>query len=169
MRILLVDDEKAILDLMCLVCEREGHEVTGTQSSIDALARLQGGLFDLLITDIVMPGMDGLALVKRARALHAELMVIVITGHAGRYTLDDVVAAGASDLLLKPFRAPELRARLRLATEQRNALEEWKSRKRALQRASAQVIQGLQKELEEARQQATRRELPLPPVTTTVD
>jgi CheY-like chemotaxis protein len=129
-----------------------------TASSIDALARLQSGIFDLLVTDILMPGMDGLSLVRRAKALHAELLVIVITGHAGQYSLDEVVAAGASDLLLKPFRAPELRARVKLATEHRAALQEWKARKRALQRASAQVIQGLQRELEEARQVPARRE-----------
>jgi DNA-binding response OmpR family regulator len=119
MRILIVDDEKSIRDLLCQLCTREGHAVVTAESVPDALAHLKAGDFELLITDIVMPQIDGLALVRRARALQPEIVAIVITGHAGRYSYEDVIEAGAADLLLKPFRAAELRARLKLAEETR--------------------------------------------------
>jgi DNA-binding NtrC family response regulator len=112
MRILIVDDEKSIRDLLGQLCAREGHEVITAESVADALAHLKTSQLDLLITDIVMPRIDGLTLVRRARALQPGLVAIVITGHAGRYSYDDVMDAGATALLLKPFRAAELRARL---------------------------------------------------------
>lgn len=115
MRILIVDDEKSIRDLLCQLCAREGHEVITAESVADALAHLKTRDFDLLISDIVMPQIDGLTLVRRARALQPDIVAIVITGHAGRYSYDDVMEAGATDLLLKPFRAAELRARLERA------------------------------------------------------
>ena len=156
MRILIVDDETAVLDLLRQICAKEGHEPTGASSAADALVALRTNSFDLLITDIVMAGLDGLALVRRARVIQPDLMCIVITGHTCQYTLEDVLAAGATDLILKPFRAPELRARLRLATDQRRVTEQLKARGRDLQTASAEMIDGLQRELNEARQQAAR-------------
>lgn len=163
MRILVVDDEQSVLELLALICAREGHEVATAASSTDALAQIKTGLFDLLITDIVMPGMDGLELVRRSKTLHADLMAIVITGHAGQYTLADVLAAGATDLMLKPFRAPELRARLKLAMEQRHAIDSWRERRREAQRAGAEMIAGLQRELEDARHQVARLSARLSP------
>ena len=88
--------------------------------------------------------------------MQPDLMPLVITGHAGEYTLEDVLNAGASDLLLKPFRAPELRVRLRLASEQRRMREQMKAQGRAMQLMSSEMIGGLQRELDEARQYAAR-------------
>lgn len=156
MRILLVDDEQALRELLAQLCEREGHTVASAGSAAEALAHLRDGWFDLLITDIVMPGLDGLALVKRAKAMQSDIMAIVITGHGGKYTLEEVIEAGATDMLLKPFRAPELKIRLRLAADQRRLLEQMKVRERELQSANAAVIDGLKRELGEARQVAAR-------------
>src|SRR3954454_2243264 len=123
MHILIVDDDKSVRELLRALCEREGHQVVSAADSSDALAQLRARLFDLMITDVVMPGLDGLALVRRAKAIQPELMPIVITGHSGKYALEEVVAGGASDPPLKPFRAPELKARLKLAEEQRRLVE----------------------------------------------
>lgn len=123
MDILIVDDEKSIRDLLCQLCTREGHAVVTAESVPDALAHLKSRPFDMLITDIVMPQIDGLALVRRARALQPEMAAIVITGHAGKYSYEDVMQAGATDLLLKPFRAAELRTRLQHAVAARARLD----------------------------------------------
>lgn len=156
MRILLVDDEPHIRHLLGRICTREGHEVAEAGSAGEALALLRTAAFDMLITDIVMPGLDGLALVRRAKAIQPEIKPIVITGHAGDYTLQDVLAAGAADLILKPLRAAELRARLKLADDQRRAEAQIRTEKRALQASSSQMIDGLQRELDEARQVVAR-------------
>jgi DNA-binding NtrC family response regulator len=156
MRILVVDDEEAVLALLSQLCTREGHDVSAVKSAGDALGELRTKPFDLLITDIVMPDLDGLALVKRARAMQPDIMPIVITGHSGRYTLEEVLEAGAADLILKPFRAPELRVRLKLADEQRRLVAQLKAQGRALQNASAEMIDGLERELDDARQKVAR-------------
>jgi DNA-binding response OmpR family regulator len=156
MRILVVDDEKPVLDLLGILCSREGHETTLTLTAGDALRELRMHTFDMLLTDLVLPDLDGLALVRRARTMQPDIMPVVITGHAGQYSLDDVLAAGAADLLLKPFRAPELRARLKLADEQRRTVQQLKAQGRAIQSSTAEVITNLQRELEEARQTVAR-------------
>jgi DNA-binding response OmpR family regulator len=165
MRILVVDDEEPVLDLVALLCTQEGHDVAKARSSTDALRQLHTSIFDLIVTDIVMPGINGLMLVRKARALHRDLMAIVITGHAGEHTPADVLAAGATDLILKPFRPTEFRARLRLAVEQKQMMERWRAERRDVQRAGAQMIASLQRELEEARQQVARLSAGLPPST----
>ena len=115
MRVLAVDNEEGIVGLVKASCQRDGHAVAACTSSIDAKSRLEDGEFDLLITDIAMPWLDGLELVREARRLHPSLIAIVMTGHSARYTLAEVLDAGASDLLFKPFPTDELRARVTLA------------------------------------------------------
>lgn len=155
MRILVVDDEVPVLELLGRLCSREGHDVTMTTTAGEALNELRTHTFDMLLTDLMLPDLDGLALVRRARAMQPDIMTIVITGHAGQ-TLDDVLVAGATDLLLKPFRAPELRARLKLADDQRRLIQQLKAQGRQIQTNSEEVIDGLQKELQEARQTVAR-------------
>jgi DNA-binding response OmpR family regulator len=79
----------------------------------------------------------------------------VITGYSSRYALPDVLACGASDLMFKPFRIPELKARVALADERRRAFETLHERRRQLQTASAEMIQGLEEELVEVRRAGT--------------
>jgi DNA-binding response OmpR family regulator len=156
MRILVVDDEQPLRELLAQLCSREGHDVAQAGSAGEALAVLRERTCDLLITDIVMPDLDGLALIRRARALQPEIMSIAITGYGGHYTLEEILDAGASDLILKPFRAPELRVRLKLAEDQRRTLRSLKAEGRALQTTASETIDGLQRELNEARQTVAR-------------
>jgi two-component system NtrC family response regulator len=156
MRILVVEDDKPVRDLLMHLCSREGHEVSGAGSAGEALVLLRDAPFELLITDIIMPGLDGLALIRRAKAIQPEIMPIVLTGHTGNYTLEDILAAGASDLILKPFRTPELRARLKLAGDQLRTLQQLKAQERTLQTASTEMIDVLRQELKEARQAVAR-------------
>ena len=122
MHLVLVDDEAAILDVLSAACRADGHTVTPFSSSHDALAYLQSNNADLLITDIVMPPPDGFRLVSAARKAQPHLAAILVTGYTQRYSLEDVLACGATDLLFKPFRLHELRARVRLAEERRRMM-----------------------------------------------
>ena len=155
MRILVVDDEPPVLELLGRLCAREGHDVTLTKTAGEALGELRAHGFDMLLTDLALPDLDGLALVRRARAMQPAIMPIVITGHTGQ-ALESVLLAGATDLLLKPFRAPELRARLRLAEEQRRVVQQLKAQGRAIQTSNAETIEDLQRQLQEARQTVAR-------------
>jgi DNA-binding response OmpR family regulator len=151
MRILIVDDEASIVELLSSVCVRDDHDVASCTSSTEALQYLEANRVDLLITDIAMGPPDGLQLIREAREKQPQLLAIAITGYAGRYALEDVLGAGASDLMFKPFRMDELRARVALADERRRMVETLNARRQSLQQMSADMIKGLEQELEDAR------------------
>ncbi len=154
-RILIVDDEESIVELLSSVCLRDDHDVASCTSSDEALTYLKANRVDLVITDIAMGPPDGLQLIREARESQPHLLAIAITGYAGRYGLEEVLAAGASDLMFKPFRMDELRARVALADERRRMLNSMNARRQQLQQMSADMIRGLEQELQDARRPVT--------------
>jgi DNA-binding response OmpR family regulator len=149
-RILIVDDEPEIAELLAKCCEGPDREVKACTSSLEALAWLTSTPTDVLVTDIVMPQLDGLSLVREARLHCPQLEAIVMTGYSSSYSMEDVLRAGASDLLLKPIRMPEFRARVELALGRRQTLDTLEARRQALQTMSTEMIDGLQRELKDA-------------------
>jgi two-component system, NtrC family, response regulator AtoC len=119
MHLVLVDDEPAILDVLAAACAADGHTVVTFSSSQDALRYLGSHSADVLVTDIVMLPPDGFRLVSAARKVQPGLGAILVTGYSSRYSLEDMLACGATDLLFKPFRLQELRARIRLVQARR--------------------------------------------------
>jgi len=116
-RLLIVDDEAAALKNLTHLLRKEGYEVTARQSGPAGLKEVEGREFDLILTDLRMKGVDGLALLRRARVLQPECEVIVITGHA---TLDSAVEAmkeGAFHYIAKPYRLDEVRQVVRGALD----------------------------------------------------
>jgi len=104
--ILVVDDEKDIRQLVRILAERAGYRVTEAASGDEALQILQEKLLEpqLLLTDIVMPGMSGLTLAARAHQLRPSLPVMFMSGFANEYQEE----LSGSVCLRKPFKAPEL-------------------------------------------------------------
>ena len=104
--ILVVDDEKDIRNLVRLLAERAGYRVTEAANAEEALTILQERVFEpqLLLTDIVMPGMSGLSLAAQAHHMKPKLPVIFMSGFANEYQ-DEL---SGSVCLRKPFKAPEL-------------------------------------------------------------
>lgn len=108
-RLLVVDDEAAALKNLAHLFRKAGYEVTARQSGQAALKELRDREFDVVLTDLRMKGVDGLAVLRQARELQPDVEVIVITGHA---TLDSAVAAmkeGAFHYVAKPYRLDEVR------------------------------------------------------------
>jgi two-component system sensor histidine kinase/response regulator len=103
-RLLVVDDEAAQMKALCDTLEHEGYSATGYTSAAQALAALRPGAFDLLLTDLMMPEMDGIALMRSALQTDAQLVGIVMTGHGTIATAVAAMKAGALDYILKPFR-----------------------------------------------------------------
>jgi DNA-binding NtrC family response regulator len=102
-RLLVVDDEVANVTALTLTLTRMGYQVVGAHSPVQALQTLRRERFDLLLTDLMMPGMDGIELLRQALAIDANLVGILMTGHA---TIDSALQAmksGAHDYILKPF------------------------------------------------------------------
>lgn len=104
MRILLVDDERATLDTFGAVLQAEGAVLTTASSGEEALAKAVPGHFDLIVSDIAMPGMDGYALLARLReAGLGEVPAIALTGFARPGDRKRALAAGFREHLGKPF------------------------------------------------------------------
>jgi two-component system, sensor histidine kinase and response regulator len=103
-RLLIVDDEVAQMRALCDTLGLEGYATQGFNSARHALEALRPGEFDLLLTDLMMPEMDGIDLISAARQIDSTLGAIVMTGHG---TIDTAVLAmkgGALDYILKPFK-----------------------------------------------------------------
>ncbi len=103
MRVLIVDDEGSILLTLAANLELEGFDVTQAPSGARALEALQIESFDLLLTDIRMPGMSGVELFRRARALRPEMPVVLMTAYAVEGLVDEALGEGAFAVLPKPF------------------------------------------------------------------
>ena len=116
-QLLVVDDEAAALKNLSHLFQKEGYGVTACQSGQEGIQALRDREFDLVLTDLRMKGVDGLAVLRQARAAQPDGEVIVITGHA---TLDSAVAAmkeGAFHYIAKPYRLDEVRQVVRSALE----------------------------------------------------
>ena len=123
-RILIVDDEDGMRRLLGRVLTREGYDVTTVGSGADALRQVSRERFDLVVTDIKMPEMDGLELLKELKDYEPSLPIIVMTAYG---TVENAVQAlrlGAYDYIAKPFETAELQFRLQRIIERRH-LEEF--------------------------------------------
>ena len=131
--ILVVDDEPAIQDILTWALSAEGYRVTTAGNGEEALARVESEEFDVIVTDIVMPGIDGLEVLERSRVLSPRAAVIVMTAYAALETAIAALRRGASDYLEKPFSVDLLKERVQRLLQYRETL--WKDRlvQRAMQ------------------------------------
>jgi signal transduction histidine kinase len=118
-RLLIVDDEEALMTALCKTLEMQGYSVTGFTSSKQALGQLRERQFDLLLTDLMMPEMDGIALLTAAHEIDRDLAAVVMTGHGTVDTAVQALRGGAADYVLKPFRLNNLLPVLSRALETR--------------------------------------------------
>src|SRR5690242_11102677 len=109
-RVLVVDDEATIRDLLSKTLALAEYDVDLAPDGRAALDRLRMIPYDLLITDLKMPGVDGLTVIREARRLKADLPVIIITGFSNEASAIEAVNLGVSGYLTKPFRVPRVLA-----------------------------------------------------------
>ncbi|HZZ80350.1 MAG TPA: response regulator, partial [Gemmataceae bacterium] len=103
-RILVVDDELDLAEALETNLSRQGFDVKSTTSPKQALQLISSGRFALLLSDMMMPEMDGLALLQEALQVDPQLVGIIMTGQATVQTAIDAMKIGAFDYLLKPFK-----------------------------------------------------------------
>jgi putative two-component system response regulator len=117
-RILLIDDEDVVRGLMVEILESAGHDVTSAETAESALLLLdEDDTFELVVSDVMMPGLSGLELLETVRARQASLPVVLVTG-AGTYeTLSQALTRGAAGLVTKPFSHAELKSAVEHAVE----------------------------------------------------
>jgi two-component system response regulator PilR (NtrC family) len=131
-KLLVVDDERSMRELLSIVLRREGYDVTLAENGRAAIDHLERGRFDLLISDIKMPDMTGVDVLRAAKRLDPDILGIMITAFASADTAIEAMRLGAHDYLSKPFDVDELKMKVRNALEQRELRQENVLLKRAL-------------------------------------
>jgi two-component system, cell cycle response regulator len=118
-KILIVDDDPFILELLGIFISSFGYEFVAAEDGLQAVDLLKKEDFTIVITDMKMPRMDGMQLLRHIKDHYPAIDVIVVTGYTGTFSYTDVIRAGASDFISKPFNADELEAKLnRIVREQ---------------------------------------------------
>jgi DNA-binding NtrC family response regulator len=118
-KILLVDDETVFANNMSKLLNRRGYQVTAVNSGDAALQALMNGSFDVMVLDLKMPGMDGIAVLHETRKLGLVTEVLVLTGHGSIDTALEAIQLGAYDYLTKPCEIAELVSKIEAALEKK--------------------------------------------------
>jgi excisionase family DNA binding protein len=109
-RVLVVDDEETIRDLLAKTLALADYEVDVAPDGRTAIDRMRIIQYDLLITDLRMPGVDGLTVIREARRLKADIPVIIVTGYSSEASAIEAINLGVQGYLTKPFRVPRVLA-----------------------------------------------------------
>lgn len=123
-KVLVVDDELIMRDLLAEILQRQKIEVATAENGRVALKLIKDEHFDLIITDMKMPGMTGLELLKQIKELHPEAIIVVITAFGSIDNAVEAMQLGAFDYLLKPFSADSIEAMVNKAGEHLGLVEE---------------------------------------------
>lgn len=133
-KVLITDDDGDLRELLTEAVRNWGYTVSVAKDGEEALRRLRMDRYDIVITDLMMPGMDGLTLLGKIKQLDRDILVILITGYATIETAVKAIEVGAYDYIAKPFRLDELMIviknaceRLRLSMQNRALLDELRS------------------------------------------
>ena len=121
-KILLVDDEEVILKGCSLHLEQTGYDVSTASSGEKAIELLQDRLFHAVISDLVMPGIDGIEVIKEARNLYPNIGTIILTGYGDMHSAVKALRLGVDDYMLKPCNIEELLIRTERCLEKRHNL-----------------------------------------------
>jgi two-component system nitrogen regulation response regulator NtrX len=132
-RILVVDDEAAIRDSMRMILEYEGYEFLGAPSGQDAITAVERDAPDMVFLDIKMPGMDGLDVLGRIKAISDQLPVVMISGHGTVSTAVEATKLGAFDFIEKPLASDRVLLTIRNGLDQSRLRDENRSLRRAVE------------------------------------
>jgi DNA-binding NtrC family response regulator len=142
MRILLVEDERMTRVSLTGTLRKEGHEVTPCPDGQVALEALRSGPCDLVLTDLNLPGPDGLEILEEASRMHPAPRVIIMTAYASTETAVQALRMGASDYITKPFQTDEILARVRNLGLLHDVEQENRALKAHIAQAGARSIVG---------------------------
>ncbi len=122
-RILIIEDEETLRESLERVLSKEGYDVTGVESAETALDLLEGNPYDLVLTDVILPGKSGIELLKKVKEIYPEQIVVIMTAFASLETAVESLRAGAYDYIIKPVMHEEIKQVVKNALRQ-GALQE---------------------------------------------
>ena len=147
-KILVVDDEQSMTQFLGIVLRKEGYNVTTTNNGRDALEKAKSEAFDVVITDIKMPGMDGIQLLQSIKKHDPAIPVVIMTAYASQQSAIDAVNLGAFQYLIKNAKNDEIKLIVRNAIEMRRVRVENQYLKRELKKGhDEKVIIGSSEEM----------------------
>lgn len=123
-KILIADDDEQFRNAIRTFLGHKQYDCHAVAGADEALKALEGGSFDLVISDVNMPGMDGVELMKSVKNSMPDLDFIIMTGYASEYSYGDIINAGASDYMNKPFDIVELTARIERVDREKRIMRE---------------------------------------------
>ncbi|HUF04006.1 MAG TPA: sigma-54 dependent transcriptional regulator [Aridibacter sp.] len=142
-KLLIVDDEVSYRDVLKVVFEEEGHSVRTASGGADALALVEADPADVIVSDVRMPDMDGIELLKRARKIRPEIGIVLMTAFGTIDTARNAFLLGADDFIQKPFKNDELKRIIERTVERQEILKENKALRRSQsQKGSLENIVG---------------------------
>ncbi|TET95640.1 MAG: response regulator [Candidatus Zixiibacteriota bacterium] len=106
--ILIVDDEEMMRTLLNRILSREGYKIRSAEDGVVALEVLKAEKFDIIISDMKMPRMDGFELLKIVKKEYPKIGVIIMTAYGDTYTVKDALLLGADEYITKPFKSYEI-------------------------------------------------------------
>ena len=130
-QILLAEDDDGLREILQEYLNKPGRVIHSHKDGLKAIEALKGAFFDLVMTDLVMPGADGIQILREVKHSHPESIVIIMTGYASLDTAIEAIRGGAYDYIPKPFRLDELEVVINNACEKINLMRE---NRRLLQR-----------------------------------
>ena len=133
--ILIVDDDETIREILRDYLEASGELCFVASNAREALDILSESPMSLVISDIKMPGMDGIEFMKEAKRSFPDMDFMIITGYSSDYTYTDIINAGATDYMTKPFRLEELKAKMERIKREQRLLNELKQGNETLELA----------------------------------
>ncbi len=140
MKILIVDDDKNLLSVLKTILAEENNDVVTSSDGGAAIDLIRKTKFDLVITDLMMPGTNGLEVLREARKIDSDILVILITGFASLETAVQAIREGAYDYITKPFKLDEIkiivnnaREKILLTRENKNLIMELQEAYKQLQ------------------------------------
>ena len=122
-KVLLVDDEERFRTTLSKMLRAQGLEVTALRSGREALAELEKQAYDVMVLDLRMPDMDGIATLTAIKSIAPQTEVIILTGHADMDAAVEIMRLGGYDYLLKPCPVEDLLAKIESAFERKTTRE----------------------------------------------
>ena len=111
-KILIVDDDACIRDVIKMIVAAQGYECHSAANGLEAVEALKHDQFAVVITDMMMPMMDGMQLLKHVNKEYPDTDVLVVTGHSDTFLYSNIINSGGTDYIIKPFEGDELEAKL---------------------------------------------------------
>lgn len=145
-RILIVDDDPTIVDIIRTVLLGKGYHCDSAPDGIEALRLCEENVYDAVISDVVMPGMNGLQLTRELTKRNIDAPIMVMTGYGGENAAAEAIEAGASEFIEKPFSLAAFDLRFQKMVQQHEILRMNREKQSEFQKISSSMIAGIEKD-----------------------